>query len=122
MPEVKEVVCVSQCDDQYACGLSFRTSLERNAPESLTLKVYGFVHGHIWQASSPVLQDGVASGQFKRVLVPPIVNAPAGLGLHKESRASGRDNRHWPHWVFDPFTVALAGTVVETNSNASSTA
>jgi len=28
--------------------LSFRTSLERNAPESLTLVLYGFVHGDIW--------------------------------------------------------------------------
>ena len=104
---------------QTCAGLSFRTSLERNAPESLTRMLYGFVHGHIWRASSSILQDGVVGGRFKRVLVPPNVNAATGLGLHKESRAQQLGD---PHWVFDPFAVALAGTAVETNSNASSTA
>src|SRR5664279_4638513 len=45
--------------------LSFRTSLERNAPESLTRGLYGFVHGDIWQAGSSWAQDRVARRGFK---------------------------------------------------------
>src|SRR5262249_28249727 len=33
---------------QTCVWLSFRTSLERIAPESLTPALYGFVHGDIW--------------------------------------------------------------------------
>ena len=39
--------------------LSIRTSLERNAPESLTRGAFRFVHGDIWQASPARLQDRV---------------------------------------------------------------
>src|SRR5208283_1718357 len=35
---------------QASPRLSFRTSLERTAPESLTPGLYGFVHGDIWRA------------------------------------------------------------------------
>src|SRR5262245_9438057 len=35
---------------QARAWLSFRTSLERKAPESVTLGLYDFVHGDIWRA------------------------------------------------------------------------
>src|SRR5262245_61408796 len=46
---------------RQACAwLSFRTSLEQKAPESLTPELYDFVHGDIWRAVAAQPQDGVA--------------------------------------------------------------
>src|SRR5437016_10849288 len=58
--------------------LSFRTSLERIAPESLTPALYAFVHGDIWQAGPAQLQDGVAGRPFKCVLTTLNVNTGRG--------------------------------------------
>jgi hypothetical protein len=55
---------------QTCAWLSFRTSLERIAPESLTPALYGFVHGDIWQALPVQPQDGVEGRRFKSVLSP----------------------------------------------------
>src|SRR5689334_11661356 len=65
--------------------LSIRTSLERIAPESLTRGLYDFVHGDIWPALQPQLQDGVVTGGFKRVLSLSKVNIAIGLESTKES-------------------------------------
>jgi hypothetical protein len=41
-------------------ALSLGTSLERKAPESLTLALCDFVHGDIWQGIHPLAPDEVA--------------------------------------------------------------
>ena len=108
---------VSQCDDEHAAWLSFRTSLERIAPESLTPALYGFVHGDIWRAPAAQPQDGVAQARFKRDLVPSNVNA--SLDSTRRPNESSAISRHC---VFDPLAEARAGSGTETNSDASSTA
>src|SRR5262249_43811948 len=66
--------------------LNFRTSLERIAPESLTLTLYSFVHGDIWRRLTAQAQDRVASFRFECVLAPSKVNAIVDSPQAKESR------------------------------------
>src|SRR4029079_12009429 len=77
--------------------LSFRTSLERIAPESLTPVLYAFVHGDIWQVLPAQLQDGVARCQFKCYFSPSNINAKVDPPAAKESRRKGvtASSNHW---------------------------
>src|SRR6185312_6119732 len=59
--------------------LSFGTSLERIAPESLTRTQYGFVHGDIWPPRLPSPQDQVSEAGIKARKRPEFVN---GHGDH----------------------------------------
>src|SRR5215467_4266787 len=103
---------VSQCDSKACACVKLRTSLERNAPESLTPELYDFVHGDIWRAVAAQAQDGVAGPRFKCDLAPLKVNANVDACEAEESRGH--------YWVFMPLAPAWIG--VETNSVASSTA
>ena len=95
--------------------LSNRTSLERNAPESLTLALYAFVHGDIWPDSRclpqhPVDQAGLAAQQRtggeeckKAAAVPQVFEMrhdPASLlsvavGGQEQRRNCQRKKREW---------------------------
>src|SRR5262249_39271407 len=101
---------------QTSVWLSLRTSLERIAPESLTLALYSFVHGDIWEPPAAPTQDGVVTDRFKRVLDLLNVNTVAGF------RRRRRVNPEYVHCVFVPLADARAGTGTEMNSDASSTA
>src|SRR5262249_47002621 len=61
--------CITMRQQACAC-VKLRTSLERNAPESLTPELYDFVHGDIWRAVAAQPQDGVAWPRFKCALAP----------------------------------------------------
>src|SRR5262245_19609555 len=77
--------------------LSFRTSLERIAPESLTPALYSFVHGDMWLTYRVQVQDGVAGCRFKYVLPPSKVNA---IWIRSPSKSQGEtviaSLNHWP--------------------------
>src|SRR6476469_2985049 len=75
--------------------LSFRTSLERNAPESLTPELYDFVHGDIWRAVAAQPQDGVAGPRFKCALAPLKVNADLEVPGAEESRGTIESSCRW---------------------------
>ena len=102
-----------------ACSwLSFRTSLERIAPESLTPKLYDFVHGDIWLEITAQLQDGVAGHQFKWDFGSLKVNGTAESVVAEESRTL-----LGPYCVFEPLLVGVPAWIgIEMNSEASSTA
>src|SRR6185437_5044251 len=58
-PDWRRASCITM-RRQKRPQLSFGTSLERIAPESLTRGLYDFVHGDIWRAAPSGLQDRVA--------------------------------------------------------------
>src|SRR5262249_25117696 len=74
---------------------SFRTSLERKAPESLTPELYDFVHGDIWRAVAAQPQDGVAEPWFKCALAHLKVNADLEVLGAEESRETIASSCRW---------------------------
>ena len=93
-----------------ACAwLSFRTSLERIAPESLTPELYGFVHGDIWRAMAAQPQDGVAELSIQVGFGPPKVND--NVESRRRRRVKGL------YCVFEPLLVGAPACIgTETNS------
>src|ERR1019366_8504529 len=76
IPLGKAASCITMRRKTWS-RLSIRTSLERNAPESLTQGLYAFVHGDIWRPLRSSLQDRVVEVDSSGCSPPLNVNARA---------------------------------------------